>query len=201
MKPYVLYIHGKNGTPTEADHYKSLFRDCEVIGLDYRAATPWEAEKEFGDAARAIRAKCDRLILIANSLGAYFSMCAGLDAFVEKAYFISPIVDMEQLIRDIMRFSNISESELQEKKVIPTAFGEDLSWAYLSYVRTHPVKWSAPTEILFGSEDKLTSFETVSAFAATHGARLTVMQGGEHWFHTAAQMDFLDDAILRFFKD
>ena len=35
--------------------------------------------------------------------------------------------------------------------------------------------------------------ETILAFARRHNARLTVMPGGEHWFHTAEQMHFLDD--------
>ena len=28
-------------------HYKSLFSDCDVIGLDYTAQFPWEAKEEF----------------------------------------------------------------------------------------------------------------------------------------------------------
>ena len=43
--------------------------------------------------------------------------------------------------------------------------------------------------------DSLTSYETISAFAAAHGASLTVMDGGEHWFHTAEQMCFVDEWI------
>ena len=34
--------------------------------------------------------------------------------------------------------------------------------------------------------------QTISAFAGKTGAALTVMPGGEHWFHTAEQMQFLD---------
>lgn len=34
--------------------------------------------------------------------------------------------------------------------------------------------------------------ETISAFAKRTGAELTVMPGGEHWFHTEEQMKFLD---------
>ena len=79
--------------------------------------------------------------------------------------------------------------------VIATGFGEELSWEYLCWVREHPVRWTAPTEILYGSCDHLTAYETIAAFADAHSARLTVMEGGEHWFHTAQQMRFLDDWI------
>ncbi len=32
--------------------------------------------------------------------------------------------------------------------IIQTDFGENLSWDYLSYIRSHPVGWTAPTHIL-----------------------------------------------------
>ena len=137
------------------------------------------------------------LNLIANSIGAFFSMHAGIDRMIRKAYFISPIVDMERLILNMMSWANVTEKKLEEKRVIATAFGEDLSWDYLCYVREHPVRWNAPTRILYGSRDNLTAYETVSAFAETYGAELTVMEDGEHWFHTDGQMRFLDDWIRR----
>ena len=91
----------------------------------------------------------------------------------------------------------MSEEELRDKGVIHTDFGEDLSWDYLCYVREHPVQWSVPTSILYGNKDNLTSLETVSAFAEQHDAVLTVMENGEHWFHTDEQMQFLDDWIRK----
>ena len=45
---------------------------------------------------------------------------------------------------------------------------------------------------MYGSGDALMPRETVEAFARRTGAALTVMEGGEHWFHTNAQMQFLD---------
>ncbi len=35
------------------------------------------------------------------------------------------------------------------------------------------------------------------AFSKRHNAALTVMEGGEHWFHTEQQMQFLDDWIRK----
>ena len=46
-----------------------------------------------------------------------------------------------------------------------------------------------------GSRDDLTPLETISDSANKYGATLTVMESGEHWFHTEAQMRFLDDWI------
>ena len=195
MKTCLLYIHGKGGSAEEAAHYRPLFPDYEIIGLDYVSETPWDAGKEIYEKTRQLRERFDSILLVANSIGAFFSMHAGIDAFVRKAFFISPIVDMEKLIRDLMTGAHVTEEELKEKGTFHTSFGEDLSWAYLCYVRTHPIRWTVPTAILYGSRDDLTSYGTVSSFAERHGAQLTVMEGGEHWFHTKVQMTFLDDWI------
>jgi len=192
MKSLVLYIHGKGGSAAESEHYKPLFPGCEVMGLDYQTFTPWETGREIREAVEKLRNCYDSIILIANSIGAFFSMHAGIDAMIRKAYFISPVVDMERLIRDMMTWANVTEEELKEKGAIPTSFGEDLSWEYLCYVREHPIRWKVPTEILYGENDTLTAYETIAAFARKYNAGLTVMQGGEHWFHTAEQMRFLD---------
>lgn len=191
----VIYIHGKGGSADEAEHYKTMFSDREVIGFDYMSQTPWEAMVEFPDFFREISERYTSVILIANSIGAYFAMHALSGARIEKAYFISPIVNMEKLIADMMLWAGISEADLMEKGRIETAFGETLSWEYLSWVRSHPIFWRTPTDILFGSADNLQSPETIRAFAQSIGAEVTVMKNGEHWFHTKEQMAFLDDWI------
>ena len=195
MKNVVIYIHGKGGSATESEHYKSLFPDCEVIGLDYQTFTPWETGQEIRIAVKELKRRFENVILIANSIGAFFSMNAGIDDMIQKAYFISPIVDMEKLITDMMKWANVTEQELESKGVIHTNFGEDLSWEYLSYVRRHPIGWRVPTQILYGSTDHLMSIDTITDFANKHQATLTVMEGGEHWFHTEKQMQFLDNWI------
>ncbi len=191
----VLYVHGKGGSAAESTHYVPLFPDCDVTGLDYKTFTPWETGAEIRAAVGTLKARYAHVDLIANSIGAYFSMCAGIGGMIRKAYFISPIADMEHLIRDMMLWAGVTEAELKEKGTIRTVFGEDLSWEYLCWVREHPAEWTPPTAILYGSADNLTSYETVSAFAQAHGASLTVMEGGEHWFHTEEQMRFMDEWI------
>ena len=59
-------------------------------------------------------------------------------------------------------------------------------------VREHPVTWRVPTRILYGERDELTDMRTITEFAEKSGAALTVMPGGEHWFHTDEQLRFLD---------
>ena len=195
MKDLVLYIHGKGGSAAESEHYSPLFPRCAVIGLDYQTFSPWETGGEIFDAVTKLKENNKSITLIANSIGAFFSMNARIEGLIDKAYFISPIVDMERLICDMMGWAFVTEEQLKEKGVIQTSFGEELSWDYLCYVREHPVRWNVPTEILYGEKDNLTSYETVAAFAAQHRAGLTVMESGEHWFHTPEQMKFLDKWI------
>ena len=95
MQEFVLYLHGKGGSAAESAHYRPLFPGSVVIGLDYRSESPWEAGAEIFDAVSRLRADAASVTLIANSIGAYFAMQAGIDAMIRKAYFISPVVDLE----------------------------------------------------------------------------------------------------------
>lgn len=191
----VVYVHGKGGTAAEAKHYEKLFANCDVVGLDYKSETPWEAQTEFPVAFQKLANGYKSVVLVANSIGAYFSMLALPQEKIQKAYFISPIVDMERLISKMMRWANVTKSDLENNGTIATEFGETLSWQYLNFVRENPVRWEVPSAILYGEHDNLTDKETITAFATEHGATLTVMDGGEHWFHTKEQMNFLDSWI------
>ena len=195
MKKAVIYIHGKGGDAGEAAHYIPLFSDCDVIGLNYSAQFPWEAKEEFPLLFDSICQNYKSVEIIANSIGAFFAMNSLSEKKIERAYFISPVVNMERLIGDMMQWANVTEEELQTKNEIETSFGETLSWEYLSYVREPPVTWAISTYILYGEKDHLSSYETISEFAKQNNATLTVMRNGEHWFHTEEEMQFLDDWI------
>lgn len=55
--------------------------------------------------------------------------------------------------------------------------------------REHPVHhWACPIRILHGSADNMTSRQSVEAYIRQHNAELTVIEGGEHWFHTPEQL-------------
>ena len=197
MRRLIIYVHGKGGNAEEAKHYQLLFPDSDVIGFDYQSQNPWEAKDEFPRFFDLHSKGYDSVALIANSIGAFLSMHSLAEKKISQAMFISPIVNMERLISDMMMWSNVTEAELESKKEIPTEFGETLSWEYLAWVRNHPVLWKIPTRILYGSKDHLQAMDTIQSFAAQIGADVTVMEGGEHWFHTEEQMAFLDNWISR----
>lgn len=192
MKKAILYIHGKGGSHLEAERYEKNCPGLDMIGIDYDGDLPWIVQGQIRPVYDRAHEEYGRICVIANSIGAYFAMHTLQTCDIEKALFISPVLDMERLILDMMRWAKVSEKELREKKEILTDSGETLSWEYLCFVREHPIRWNVPTEILYAENDSLISRQTVERFAAAHRAHLTVMEDGEHWFHTDEQLAFLD---------
>ena len=136
MENAIIYIHGKGGNAKEAAHYRPFFHDCDVIGFP---DTVFQSHRSVS--------------VIANSIGAFFAMSALPEKRIKCAYFISPVVDMERLIMDMMGWANVTEEELRQQKEIQTPFGETLSWAYLCYVRKHP---SGRSQHIFFTERRTT---------------------------------------------
>lgn len=197
MTNVILYLHGKGGSHLEAEQYKESCFGFDVIGVDYNDDVPWIVQEQIQSAYDKVREQYHTVYVLANSIGAYFAMHTLQLCAIEKALFISPVVDMERLIRDMMRWANVSEQELCERGEIPTDFGETLSWNYLCFVRENPITWNVPTEILYAQNDTLISRQTIDLFVSSHNANLTVMENGEHWFHTKEQLAFLDDWLKR----
>ena len=124
MKKVIVYVHGKGGSAQEANYYRKFFDDnFDIIGFDYKSETPWEAKVEFSNYFDLIIPEYNKTLLIANSIGAYFSLISLADKKIEKAMLISPIVDMERLILDMMIGENVSDEELSIKKEIETSLG------------------------------------------------------------------------------
>ena len=198
-----LFLHGKDGCKEEA----AVFADSasrsgwQVLGIDLPGhgdrksgsdpMLPWNAVPEFQSVMTYAKQHWKHIAVRANSIGAWFSMLSFAGEPIKKCLFVSPILDMEKLITNMMMWAQVSEERLQKEGQIPTAFGETLSWEYLSYVRSHPINnWNIPTSILYADLDNLTDRATVKDFAKRH-AKLSVMENGEHWFHTPEQLAFL----------
>ena len=92
-----------------------------VIGLNYAAQFPWEAKEEFPLLFDSICQNYKYVEIIANSIGAFFAMNSLSEKKIERAYFISPVVNMERLIGNMMQWANVTEEELQKKKEIEPA--------------------------------------------------------------------------------
>lgn len=57
--------------------------------------------------------------------------------------------------------------------------------------------FQANMAILYAGKDHLTARETVDDFARRFGCAVTVMENGEHWFHTEEQLAVLDTWLRR----
>ena len=200
-----LFVHGQCGRKEEGLAFAEIAcpKGIQVLAVDLPEHgarqgekdrfNPWTAVPELKTVFAYMKSRWSEIGVRANSIGAYFSMLAFADEKIEKALFVSPIVDMERLIADMMRWAGVTEQELQEKGQIATDFGQTLSWQYLCWAREHPLRvWSHPTVILYAERDNLTTMKTIKNFADAHAASLTICDQGEHWFHTPDQL-----AVLR----
>ena len=123
MKKVLLYIHGKGGSAREAERYRPLCPEYRVVGVDYQGELPWEVRGQLRAAYDQARRQSEPVIVLANSIGAYFAMDALRGCPLAKALFISPVLDMERLILEMMGWAGVSEAELRERGEIPTADG------------------------------------------------------------------------------
>ena len=192
---YVSRAVGKRGGITRGTGYQVLAIDLPEHGERKKEASgfnPWTVVPELQAVFQYMKARWDEISIRANSIGAHFSMRAFSGEDIKKALFVSPIIDMERLICDMMGWAGVTEQELREKGEIATNFGQTLSWRYLIWEQEHPSQnWRCPTAILYAGQDNMTSRETVEGFAAAHGAGVTMMEDGGHWFHTPRQLAVL----------
>ena len=129
--------------------------------------------------------------LWACSIGAYFSLLAYSDENIKQCLFLSPIVNMKSLIDNMMLWSNTTENELREKQEIKTDFGQTLYWDYYEFVKNNPItNWNKKTYVLYGNKDNIQSKNTIQDFCNKFDCKLSVMENGEHYFHTDEQLEF-----------
>ncbi len=135
----IFYIHGKNGSKEELERLKPLLQtkayDGYAIDLpghgqsteDLVNFSPWGTKLLLQTSFEKLSRDYTQVTLLANSIGAYFSMQALQGLAIERALFVSPILSMEQLITDMIGWAGITEADLQKKKEFHTEFGETLS--------------------------------------------------------------------------
>lgn len=201
-----LYIHGRHSRKEEAEHFASIAEksDYQVLSFDLPEhgervseqypCTAQNGVHDLNEIYSFIKNKYKSISLYACSIGVYFSLLTYRDIKFDKCLFLSPILDMERLIQNMMKWSNISEEDLKEKGEYKTSFGEILSWDYYEYARNNLVsKWDSPTFILYGENDNLTERCVLDSFVIQNGCTVDIMPDGEHYFHTKEQLEYLDN--------
>ena len=204
-----IFVHGKQSKKEEAERFAEIAedKDYQVISFDLpehgeRAGSSYKCNVQNGVhdlqiIMAYVKQKWEHISLYACSLGAYFSLVAYKDSKFEKCIFLSPILDMEHLIDNMMKWFDVSEELLKEKQEIQTPIGETLSWPYYNYVIEHQIgKWENETYILYGSNDNLTERFIIDDFIKKNHANLEVLENGEHYFHTKEQLEYLDKWLI-----
>ena len=199
-----LYVHGKCGCKEEGAAFARLAcpKGAQVLAMDLpehggrkesaESFAPWDTVPELRALLAWARQRWETISLRATSLGAWFSLLAFGSSQLKQALLVSPVLDMERLIRDMMGWAGVSEEQLKAAGEIDTGFGETLSFAYLQYAIAHSVqRWDTPTAILYAGQDHLTGRATVEEFVRRFGCGFSVMEDGEHWFHTPEQLSCL----------
>ena len=150
-----IFVHGRYSRKEEAHFFAETAAESgyQVLSFDL----PEHGEREgsqykctavngvhdLGIIYSFIRERYRSISLYACSLGAFFSLTAYRNIILDNCLFVSPILDMERIIRTMMQWADVSEDELKDKGEIETSFGEKLSWDYYQYVRNNPVeKWN-----------------------------------------------------------
>lgn len=194
-----LFLHGQMGYKEETEAFAQVAcpKGFQVLAIDLpghgarqgkgEELVPWTAAADIRAALDWAVDHWKTVSLRDNSIGAYFAMLAF--STPARALLVSPVLNMEKLILDMMGWAGVTEEQLRAQGESATSFGQTLSWEYLCWVREHPpLDWTCPIRILYGSEDHLTPRRTAEEYARQHNAGLIVVEGGEHWFHTSGQL-------------
>lgn len=201
-----LFVHGQGGNKEEAESFAEIVTEkgWQVLSIDLpehgerkeeiERFYPWIVVPELQKIWEYMQAHWKQVSLRANSIGTWFSILAFQNTEINKSLFVSPIIDVEHLIHNMMQWAGVTEERLEIEKIIPTTFGQTLSWKYLLYAKQNPVsRWNCKTKILYGSADNLTERSIVDEFVHRFHCELKVMDNGEHWFHTEEQLAFLHE--------
>lgn len=198
----VIAIHGsmsnKTDLPIELFAEEAIQRGYQVLSFDL----PEHGDRKDEDTLCKVDICVDELNIImeyaksyfkhinlfAISIGVYFSLSAYQNASIEKAWFLSPVVDMELMIENMMTWFQITPEQLKKEQKLITPIGETLYWDYYCYVKQHPItKWSVPTQILYGNQDTVSDKECLCHFSDEFSCELEIVKS-EHYFHTPDQL-------------
>lgn len=142
------------------------------------------------------RSQSTEVSLLANSIGAYFSLCDTPAGTFKHAWLVSPLIDLEYYIRDVMAEYLVTEEQLAAETVIDTPRAV-LEWSYLRFVQEHPPRLDIPCWIIRGDQDEMVPLNAISRFLKTPGCELVQIEGGRHFL---GQLPYLN-TVITWFKE
>ena len=185
--------------------YQVLSFDLPKHGERKNENTPINPEvckKELSDIYSMLKEKWNTISLFTNSIGTYFSLLAYKEKKIEKAFFLSPLLDMREVIENMMLAFGVTEERLKIEKEITLPIGQTLYWDYYSYVRKKPItKWEIKTYILCGEKDEICNMETTKKFSKEFNCKLEILKGSEHYFYREEQLKKLEEELNKFLNE
>ena len=156
--------------------------------------------KDLEQIIEYVKKEYEEINLWACSMGAYFSLISYKDEDIKQCLFLSTVVNMKVIIDNMMLLSSVTEEVLKEKQEIKTDFEQNLYWDYYKFVKENPIiNWDKKTYILYGNKDNLQEEKIINDFCTEFNCDLSVLENGEHFFHTEEQLEFyrnwLDEVI------
>ena len=194
-KKVYIYLHGKMGCKENAKHFAdiAIARGYQVISFDLPEhgerknedypIMAWNSVKDLKCISNYVISNWKDISLYACSLGAYFSLLAYKDINFKKCLFQCPLLNMEKLIENMMKWFNVTEEQLKREKEVATPMNEILYYDYWIYSKENPVDiWCSKTYLLYPSKDALTERSTIDDFVNRNSVQLTILDGAEHYF-------------------
>ena len=126
-----LYVHGKNGSAAEAARFARTACPAgwQVLAVDLpehgarkdspEKLVPWVVTRELQAVYARMQPVWKHIRVYGVSIGAWLAMQALQTQQPEKALLVSPIVDMEKLILDLMQQAGVTEEQLRTAGEIP----------------------------------------------------------------------------------
>jgi len=173
--------------------YQALSFDLPMHGERAKEAyecTHWNCISDLKAVFDFAQSLASDISLFACSMGAYFSLLAYQYFSIKQSLFLSPVVNMERLVDNMMAGFQVSKARLEKEGHISLPTGQALDWDYYRYVKENPISfdWNMPTSILYGSDDEITEWNELAAFSSKNKATIEVLEHGAHFFHTEEQL-------------
>lgn len=196
-----VYVHGRHSSKEDALCVAEVAtkKGLQVISFDFPEHGDRKADNskrfviencvnELKEIIKYVNKRWEKINLFASSIGAYFSLVAYFSIEFNKTLFISPVLDLEQVINDMMICCNVDIDKLEQEKEIDTPMGETLSWEYLQYVKRNKLnKWRGTIKIIIGDNDELTCIEIVRSFKKNFICEVEFIENGKHYNHSEEQ--------------
>ena len=208
----ILAVHGNQSSKTDVP-IALLAEEAGALGFQVLSfdlpehgerkdaperCNPQNCSRDLAAVLAYAKANYEEISLFACSMGAYFSLLTFTDETFRQCLFLSPVVNMLHIIKNMMRWAQVSEEKVEEEQEITTAVGPTLYWDYFKTVKENPIlRWNHPTSILYGGKDELSAREDVTSFSEQFQCNLEIAEHAAHYFHTEEELSVYRDWLKR----